>query len=83
MSPQQKEWTDKQKSLIIGSIEKVGPLLMTDEQWGVVNQRIDKVVGLVHDEALKKEVREALFDAIEPYDKMVNEQIKVFEPDLH
>lgn len=42
---------------------------MTDEQWEAVNNRIDHVIRLAKG---NKEVLEALFDAIEPYDKMVN-----------
>lgn len=69
MTPKQKAWTDKQINLIIDPIKKVGPLSMTDEQWEAVNNRIDHVIRLAKG---NKEVREALFDAIEPYDKIVN-----------
>lgn len=32
MTPKQKQWTEKQITLIIDPIKRVGPLSMTDEQ---------------------------------------------------
>ena len=74
MTPKQKQWTEKQITLIIDPIKRVGPLSMTDEQWEAVNNRIDHVIRLAKG---NKEVREALFDAIEPYDKIKKEESTV------
>ena len=46
MTPKQKQWTEKQITLIIDPIKRVGPLSMTDEQWEAVNNRIDHVIRL-------------------------------------
>lgn len=68
MDAKQKEWTQKKCDQLKEYIEKNFPL--SEEQWESVAEFIDKVVSLAKGNT---EVRSALFDVAEPYQKKAEE----------
>jgi len=71
MDVKQQEWTQKKCDQLKEYIEKNFPL--SEEQWESVAEYISKVVELAKGNT---EVRSALFDTVEPYQKKVEEIMK-------
>lgn len=72
MDVKQQEWTQKKCDQLKEYIEKNFPL--SEEQWESVAEYIGKVVELAKGNA---EVRSALFDTVEPYQKKAEELYRV------
>lgn len=68
MDEKQKEWTQKKCDQLKEYIENHFPL--SEQQWESVAEFIDKVVSLAKGNV---EVRSALFDTVEPYQKKAEE----------
>ena len=68
MDVKQQEWTQKKCDQLKEYIEKNFPL--SEEQWESVAECISKVVELAKGNT---EVRSALFDTVEPYQKKAEE----------
>ena len=72
MDAKQQEWTQKKCGQLKEYIEKNFPL--SEEQWESVAEFIGKVVSLSKGNA---EVRSALFDTVEPYQKKAEELLRL------
>lgn len=72
MNEEQKKWTQSKCDSLKTYIEQYFPL--SDEQWESVANYITKIVALAKGSA---EVRSALFDTIEPYQKSAEELLSV------
>lgn len=70
MNEKQIEWTLNKCNVLIEYMEDNFPL--SDEQWESVAEFIGKVVSLAKGNT---EVRSALFDTVEPYQKKAEELI--------
>lgn len=68
MNDKQKEWAQSKRSDLKQYMDQHFPL--SDEQWESVAEYIAKVVDLAKGNA---EVRDSLFDVIEPYQKRAEE----------
>lgn len=72
MDVKQQQWTQKKCDQIKEYIESNFPL--AEEQWESVAEYIGKVVELAKGNT---EVRDALFDTVEPYQKKAEELYRV------
>ena len=72
MDVKQQEWMQKKCGQLKEYMENSFPL--SDEQWESVAEFIDKVVSLAKG---NKEVRSALFDTVEPYQKKAEELLRL------
>lgn len=70
MNDKQKAWTQSKCDGLKQYIDQYSPL--SEEQWESVADYIEKVVSLSKDNA---EVRNALFDTIEPYQKRAEKEL--------
>ena len=69
MNDKQKAWTQSKCDGLKQYIDQYSPL--SEEQWESVADYIEKVVSLA--KGHEEEVRNALFDTIEPYQKRAEE----------
>lgn len=72
MDEKQKKWTQGKCDQLKKYIETNFPL--TEEQWESVSEYISKVVDLSKGNT---EVRSALFDTVEPYQKKAEELLRL------